>query len=82
MDNNVSVDMYHLLKLVSIVEPAGCNDIGKVLSWAALAKLTPSAAGGKLILDSYRAGINKGGGIFVAVAGNATDNGGCICVPN
>lgn len=82
LDNTVSVDVEDLLKLSGVVEPAGYNDIGKVLSWAALAKLTPSAAGEKVILDSYRAGSNKGGGVFVAVAGAATDNGGSICVPN
>ncbi|WP_193323266.1 hypothetical protein [Erwinia endophytica] len=60
----------------------GYNFLGKVSSWNALSELTPTEAGVKVILDSYYEGGNKGGGIFVSVAGAGTDNGGTICVPN
>lgn len=81
-DNSVVLDVASLASVAGITEQNGYNLIGKVASWSDLSLLTPEAAGEKVILNSYRTGSSKGGGVFVAVAGSATDNGGSICVPN
>jgi len=81
-DDSVTLNVKDLAGLNNLTEAKGYNKLGKVASWSALSMLTPSQAGEKIILDSYRSGANKGGGIFVSVAGSGTDNGGSICVPN
>ncbi|MDF7631470.1 hypothetical protein PUG46_19655 [Erwiniaceae bacterium L1_55_4] len=82
LDDTATVNVKDLYSLSGLVSDLGYNSLGKVSSWSDLAAITPSAEGVKVILDSYRSGSNKGGGVFVSVAGSATDNGGTICVPN
>ncbi|UZV40814.1 putative EPS depolymerase [Erwinia phage Stean] len=60
----------------------GFSQIGQVASWAALATVVPTKADQQVILRGWNAGSTHGGGIFKAVAGAATSDGGTVCPVN
>ncbi len=70
-----------LTLLGSLTSDDGFKLIGQAPSYAVLQTIVPTYAGQRILLSAYHDGGITGGGEFMAVSGNATDNGGTICVP-
>ncbi len=76
------------LSVSSLGASDGFKYVGHVASYAALQQEVPSYAGQHILLEAYYDGWAaqfkpaKGGGEFVAISGNASDDGGSICHVN
>jgi hypothetical protein len=65
-----------------LADPRGLKFVGQVSVYTDLRLIVPEYAGQRIQLGAYRSGSGEGGGEFIAVNSNGTENYGSICRVN